>query len=63
MSLKQILSGKSGDDWITRVSKESVFSDLNNLEGDYAIRAVFRLHTEEEVFSALDAFGMSEKNR
>lgn len=51
---------------ITRVSKESVFSDLNNLavitttSEQYADCFGF---TEEEVFSALDAFGMSEKNR
>ena len=49
---------------ITRVSKESVFSDLNNLavitttSEQYADCFGF---TEEEVFSALDAFGMSEK--
>ena len=49
---------------ITRVSKESVFSDLNNLtvitttSDQYADCFGF---TEEEVFSALDLFGMSEK--
>lgn len=49
---------------ITRVSKESVFSDLNNLtvitatSDQYADCFGF---TEEEVFTALDKFGMSEK--
>ncbi len=49
---------------ITRVSKESVFSDLNNLEvvtttsGKYA--DVFGF-TEEEVFKALEEFGLSDK--
>ena len=49
---------------ITRVSKESIFSDLNNLEvvtttGEkYATAFGF---TEEEVFSALDECGYSEK--
>ena len=49
---------------ITRVSKESVFSDLNNLtvitatSNQYADCFGF---TEEEVFTALDKFGMSEK--
>ncbi len=48
---------------ITRVSKESIFSDLNNLKvitatsDEYAESFGF---TEEEVFSALDEFGMSE---
>ena len=47
---------------ITRVSKESIFSDLNNLEvvtttsDKYA--DVFGF-TEEEVFAALDEFGLS----
>ena len=47
---------------ITRVSKESIFSDLNNLEvvtttsGRYEDRFGF---TEEEVFCALDEFGLS----
>lgn len=49
---------------ITRVSKESIFSDLNNLtvitttSEDYRTRFGF---TEEEVFGALDCFGMSEQ--
>lgn len=49
---------------ITRVSKESIFSDLNNLEivmttsDKYAAAFGF---TEEEVFAAMDEMGMSEK--
>ena len=49
---------------ITRVSKESIFSDLNNLKvvtttsEQYADCFGF---TEEEVFTALDEFGMGEK--
>lgn len=49
---------------ITRVSKESVFSDLNNLKivtttsNEYAESFGF---TEEEVFSALDEFGLSKQ--
>ncbi|MBQ3514315.1 MAG: AAA family ATPase [Lachnospiraceae bacterium] len=49
---------------ITGVSKESVFSDLNNLEvvtttsNKYATSFGF---TEEEVFAALDAVGMGEE--
>ena len=49
---------------ITRVSKESIFSDLNNLEvvtttsKKYADCFGF---TEEEVFAALDEYGLSEK--
>ncbi len=49
---------------ITRVSKESVFSDLNNLEvitttsDKYADSFGF---TEEEVFAALDEFGLSRQ--
>ena len=49
---------------IIRVSKESVFSDLNNLEvvtttsNKYATSFGF---TEEEVFAALDAVGMGEE--
>ncbi|MGN0415390.1 MAG: AAA family ATPase [Agathobacter sp.] len=50
---------------ITRVSKESIFSDLNNLEvvtttsDKYATSFGF---TEEEVFAALDECGLSEEN-
>ncbi len=49
---------------ITRVSKESVFSDLNNLEvvtttsNKYADSFGF---TEAEVFAAMDEFGYTEK--
>lgn len=49
---------------ITRVSKESVFSDLNNLKvvtttsKEYAESFGF---TEEEVFAALDEFGLSDR--
>lgn len=49
---------------ITRVSKESIFSDLNNLEvvtttsGKYAASFGF---TEEEVFAALDECGYSDQ--
>ena len=51
---------------ITRVSKESIFSDLNNLEvvtttsGKYADCFGF---TEEEVFQALDEQGFTEKDK
>ncbi len=51
---------------ITRVSKESIFSDLNNLEvvtatsDKYADCFGF---TEEEVFAALEAHGMSERKQ
>ncbi len=51
---------------ITRVSKESIFSDLNNLEvitttsDKYAECFGF---TEEEVYAALDEYGMSEKKK
>ena len=50
---------------ITRISKESIFSDLNNLEivsttsEKYA--DVFGF-TEEEVFTAMDEYGLEEKN-
>ena len=49
---------------ITRVSRESIFSDLNHLEvvtttsSKYATSFGF---TEEEVFAALEAFGISEE--
>ena len=51
---------------ITRVSKESVFSDMNNLKvftttsGKYATCFGF---TEEEVFYALDEQGFTEKDK
>ncbi len=51
---------------ITRVSKESVFSDLNNLEAvtttSNKYTEVFGF-TEEEVSAALDEFGLSEKEK
>ena len=49
---------------ITRVSKESIFSDLNNLKvvsttsDEYATSFGF---TEEEVFHALDEYGYMDK--
>ncbi len=49
---------------ITRISKESIFSDLNNLKvitttsDEYATAFGF---TEEEVFAAIDEIGMVEK--
>lgn len=49
---------------ITRVSKESIFSDLNNLR---VVTTTSDLYadcfgfTEEEVFSSLNAFGMGDK--
>ena len=51
---------------ITRVSKESIFSDLNNLEvvtttSDKYVAAFG--FTEEEVFSAMDEMGMEEKEK
>ncbi len=51
---------------ITRVSKESIFPDLNNLKvvtttsDKYADCFGF---TEEEVFAALDEYGMSEQKQ
>lgn len=51
---------------ITRVSKESIFSDLNNLKvvtttsGEYATAFGF---LEEEVFRSMDEFGMTEKEK
>lgn len=49
---------------ITRISKESVFSDLNNLEVVTATSEkyadVFGF-TEQEVYAALDEFGLSER--
>ncbi len=51
---------------ITRVSKESIFSDLNNLKevtttsNEYG--TVFGF-TEEEVFAAMDEYGLEEKDK
>jgi hypothetical protein len=50
---------------ITRVSKESIFSDLNNLKvvtttsSEYATAFGF---TEEEVFAAMDEMGLTQKD-
>lgn len=51
---------------ITRVSKESIFSDLNNLKvvtttsNEYGTAFGF---TEEEVFTSMDEFGFTEKEK
>lgn len=51
---------------ITRVSKESIFSDLNNLKvvtttsNEYGTAFGF---TEEEVFAAMDEYGLKEKEK
>ena len=49
---------------ITRISKESVFSDLNNLEVVTTTSEAYETSfgfTEEEVFDALEEYGLSEK--
>ena len=49
---------------ITRVSKESIFSDLNNLEVVTTLSSKYTTafgFTEHEVFNALDEFGLSEQ--
>ena len=49
---------------ITRISKESIFSDLNNLKVVTATSEKYEDcfgFTEEEVFAALEEYGMSEK--
>ena len=49
---------------ITRVSKESIFSDLNNLEVVTTLSPKYTTafgFTEHEVFNALDEFGLSEQ--
>ena len=49
---------------ITRVSKESIFSDLNHLEVVTATSERYATSfgfTEEEVFSALEEYGLSEE--
>ena len=51
---------------ITRVSKESIFSDLNNLEVVTATSEIYTDcfgFTEEEAFLALDAYGLSERKQ
>ena len=48
---------------ITRVSKESIFSDLNNMEVVTTISVKYADvygFTEDEVFSALDEYGLSD---
>lgn len=49
---------------ITRVSKESIFSDLNNLKVVTSTTEMYETgfgFTEEEVFDALDEFGLEDK--
>ncbi len=49
---------------ITRVSKESIFSDLNNLNVVTATSVEYMTSfgfTEQEVFSAMDIFGLSDE--
>lgn len=49
---------------ITRVSKESIFSDLNNLNVVTATSVEYMTSfgfTEQEVFSAMDTFGLSDE--
>ena len=49
---------------ITRVSRESIFSDLNNLEVVTTLSPKYTTafgFTEHEVFNALDEFGLSEQ--
>ncbi len=51
---------------ITRVSKESIFSDLNNLEVVTTTSEKYAEYfgfTEEEVFAALDTYELSEKKQ
>ena len=51
---------------ITRVSKESIFSDLNNIEVVTTTSEKYEDSfgfTEEEVFAALDEYGLSDKKQ
>ena len=51
---------------ITRVSKESIFSDLNNLEVVTTTAEKYEESfgfTEEEVYAALDEFGLSDQKK
>ena len=51
---------------ITRVSRESIFSDLNNLEVVTSTSEKYESafgFTEEEVFAALDEYGMGERKQ
>jgi hypothetical protein len=56
---KSIITG------ITRISKESLFSDLNNLEVVTTTSEKYETafgFTEEEVFSAMDEYGLTDKD-
>ena len=49
---------------ITRISKESMFSDLNNMNVSSVTSNKYSSYcgfTEEEVFCAIDEFGMTNK--
>ena len=51
---------------ITRVSKESIFSDLNNLEVVTTTSEKYQTSfgfTEQEVFTAMDEYGLKEKEK
>lgn len=51
---------------ITRVGKESIFSDLNNIEVVITTSIKYETafgFTEEEVFAALEEFGLSDKKQ
>lgn len=51
---------------VTRISKESIFSDLNNLKVVTMVSDCYASYfgfTEEEVFAALDEYGISEKEK
>lgn len=51
---------------ITRVSKESIFSDLNNLNVITAVSEKYASYfgfTEQEVFAALDTFGLEKQKK
>ncbi|MBQ7617574.1 MAG: AAA family ATPase, partial [Desulfovibrio sp.] len=51
---------------ITRIAKESIFSDLNNLEVVTTTSPFYTDcfgFTEEEVFSAMDEYGLTEKTK
>ena len=51
---------------ITRISKESLFSDLNNLQVVTATSPLYDYafgFTEEEVFAAMDEYGLPDKDK
>ncbi len=51
---------------VTRISKESIFSDLNNLEVVTTTSEKYETafgFTEEEVFAALDEYGLTDRKR